>query len=102
MTAANQPVPRPEPQPLDREQISTYSMLSLIFGILWLAGAGSIAAVVLGHKAINSMNQTGDQANRGVAVARVVLGWIGVGASPSSRASCSALFILIALIVAAV
>lgn len=61
-------------------QIDTYVMMSLIFGVIWLGGAGSVIAVVLGHKALNSMKLIGDRSNRGLAIVGCVLSWLGIAA----------------------
>lgn len=70
----------PEPA-ASKSQISTYSTMSLIFGIIWLGGAGSLIAVILGHKALKGMRQTSDDSDRSIAMGGYVLGWIGVAAA---------------------
>lgn len=54
------------------------AIASLVLGILWLAGIGSILAVVFGfvaRKQIRARHQNGN----GMALAGIILGWIGVG-----------------------
>jgi hypothetical protein len=52
---------------------------SLVFGILWMYGIGSILALVFGYIAKNQIDSSdGQQDGRGLAVAGIVLGWIGV------------------------
>lgn len=53
------------------------AVASLVSGILWLCGVGSIAAVVLGHIALSQIKRTG-AAGRGLAIAGLVLGYLGV------------------------
>jgi uncharacterized protein DUF4190 len=55
-----------------------FAIASMILGILWLYWVGSILALIFGYVArgqIRAGNQTGD----GMAIAGIVLGWIGVG-----------------------
>jgi hypothetical protein len=54
------------------------AIASLVLGILWVYWVGSILALIFGYvarKQIRERNQGGD----GMAVAGIVLGWIGVG-----------------------
>lgn len=54
------------------------AIASMILGILWLYWVGSILALIFGYLArrqIKERNQSGD----GMAIAGIVLGWIGVG-----------------------
>jgi hypothetical protein len=51
---------------------------SLVFGIVWIYWLGSIAALVLGYIARKQIKQRGESGD-GLAVAGIVLGWIGVG-----------------------
>jgi hypothetical protein len=54
------------------------AIASLVLGIVWLAGIGSILAVVFGfvaRKQIRARHQSGN----GMALAGIILGWIGVG-----------------------
>jgi uncharacterized protein DUF4190 len=56
------------------------AVASLVLGILWLWWLGSILAVIFGHVAVNQIDRTGGvQGGRGLAIAGLVLGWIGVG-----------------------
>jgi len=55
-----------------------FAIASLVLGILWIYWLGSILALVFGYVArrqIRAGNQKGD----GIAIAGIVLGWIGVG-----------------------
>ncbi len=50
----------------------------MVLGILWIYWIGSILALIFGYvarKQIRERNQGGD----GMAIAGIVLGWIGVG-----------------------
>lgn len=53
------------------------AIASMVLGILWLFWVGSVLALIFGyvaHKQIKERNQAGD----GMAIAGIVLGWIGV------------------------
>lgn len=64
----------PQPQP----PMSGLAIASLVLGIAWLFWLGSILAVVFGHIALKQANE-GKVTGRGLAIAGLVLGWIGVG-----------------------
>jgi hypothetical protein len=52
----------------------------MVLGILWLYWVGSILALVFGYIAKSQINDSGGrQGGRGMAIAGIVLGWIGVG-----------------------
>ena len=54
------------------------AIASMVLGILWLYWVGSILALVFGYIALNQI-KTRNENGRGMAIAGVVLGWIGVG-----------------------
>jgi hypothetical protein len=55
------------------------AIASLVLGILWLGGIGSVIAIVLGIRARREIDRSyGRQSGRGQATAGIVLGWIGV------------------------
>ena len=52
---------------------------SLVLGILWLGGIGSIIAVILGFKAKSEIDRSqGTVGGRGMAIAGIVLGFVGI------------------------
>ena len=52
---------------------------SLITAVLWMGGIGSFLAVILGHLALRQIGRAeGRQAGRGVAVAGLTLGYLGL------------------------
>ena len=51
----------------------------MVLGILWLAEIGSILAVIFGHVALSQIRKDPSIQGRGMAVAGVVLGWVGLG-----------------------
>jgi hypothetical protein len=55
------------------------AIASLVLGILWLYWIGSILALVFGYVAKGQIDRSaGRQTGRGMAIAGIVLGWIGV------------------------
>jgi Domain of unknown function (DUF4190)/Protein of unknown function (DUF2510) len=57
-----------------------FAVASLVLGILWVWWIGSILALIFGYVGKNQIDQSrGRQGGRGMAVAGIVLGWIGVG-----------------------
>jgi hypothetical protein len=57
-----------------------YAIASLVLGILWIYSIGSILALVFGYLAKGRIDASGGrESGRGMAVAGIVLGWIGVG-----------------------
>ena len=58
------------------------AVASLIFGLLWIFGLGSFVAVVLGHMATREIDRSqGRQGGRGIAVAGLILGWLGLAST---------------------
>ncbi len=55
------------------------AVASLLFGIFWLGGAGSLVALILGYRARREIrNSAGGQRGSGLATIGIVLGWVGV------------------------
>jgi hypothetical protein len=54
------------------------SIASMVLGILWIYWIGSILALIFGYIARRQIRESG-QVGGGMAVAGIVLGWIGVG-----------------------
>jgi hypothetical protein len=56
------------------------AIASMVCGILWLYWLGSILALVFGYVAKGQIDRShGSQTGRGMAIAGIVLGWVGVG-----------------------
>lgn len=53
------------------------AVTSLIFGVLWLGGLGSLIACILGHSSIGKARRAGHKAST-MAYAGMVLGWLGI------------------------
>jgi hypothetical protein len=57
------------------------AIAALVCGILWLYWIGSILALVFGYVAKSQIDRSGGaQGGRGMAIAGIVLGWVGVAA----------------------
>ncbi len=68
---------------------SGLAVASMVLGILWIYWVGSLLAVIFGHIALGNIKKSaGLQQGRGMAIAGVVLGWVGIG------------FLLLAILVA--
>lgn len=56
------------------------AIASLVLGLLWLYGIGSVLALIFGYIGKNEIEASGNvQQGRGMAIAGIVLGWVGVG-----------------------
>jgi uncharacterized membrane protein len=72
---AGQFVPFPVPE------TNGLAVASLLFGIFWLGGIGSLAALVFGYRARREIrNSAGGQRGSSLATIGIVLGWIGIAA----------------------
>ena len=58
---------------------SGLAIASMVLGILWIYWIGSILAVIFGHIAINQASKDPSITGKGMAIAGLVLGYIGVG-----------------------
>jgi hypothetical protein len=54
------------------------AIASMVLGILWIYWIGSILALVFGYIARNQIRERGEAGN-GMAIAGIVLGWVGIG-----------------------
>ena len=55
------------------------AIASMVLGILWIYWIGSVLALVFGYIAKGQIDKSaGRQSGRGMAIAGIVLGWIGV------------------------
>lgn len=56
-----------------------FAIASLVLGILFVGGVGSVLALIFGYVAKKQIDQSGGfEGGRGMAVAGIVLGWIGI------------------------
>jgi len=70
-----QPGPYQQVQPQSTEGLA---IASLVLGIVWVLWIGSILAVIFGHVALRRIAREG-KGGRGMAIAGLVLGYIGIG-----------------------
>ncbi|MBV9314193.1 MAG: DUF4190 domain-containing protein [Pseudonocardia sp.] len=54
------------------------AVASMVLGILWVYGLGSILALIFGYVARKQIRERGESGN-GMAIAGIALGWVGVG-----------------------
>jgi hypothetical protein len=83
--AAWTPPPPQQPQAyapvpvVQQTRTNGFAVASLVLGIVWLYGVGSILALVFGYVGKSQIDQSGgQQTGRGLAIAGIVLGWVGV------------------------
>lgn len=68
------------PQYVVRPPTNGLAIAALVLGILWLYWIGSILALVFGYVALNQIRNASPEApqeGRGLALAGIVLGWVG-------------------------
>lgn len=58
-------------------EYSGMAIASMVLGIVWIYGIGSILALIFGYQARKQINRTG-QRGTGMATAGIVLGWVGL------------------------
>ena len=83
VAAAADPMPDgqfvPYPVPAPAPETNGLAIASLLFGIFWLGGIGSLAALILGYRARREIrNSAGFQRGSSLATIGIVLGWIGI------------------------
>ena len=67
----------PPPTPLKTNGLA---IASLVLGIVWIYGIGAILALVFGYQAKRQIDASnGREGGRGLAIAGIVLGWVGIG-----------------------
>lgn len=77
---STQPTPMQTGRTQQAPTTNGLAVASLVFGILWLFYVGSLLALVFGYIGKSQIDASeGLQSGRGLAVAGIVLGWIGVG-----------------------
>lgn len=72
--------PPQQAQPYVARPTNGLAIASMVLGILWVYWVGSILALVFGYIAKGQINESGgQQGGKGMAIAGIVLGWVGVG-----------------------
>jgi hypothetical protein len=62
------------------ETTNALAVVSLVLGIFWLFWVGSILAVIFGYVGKGQVDRSGGtQSGRGLAIAGITLGWVGIG-----------------------
>ena len=69
--------PYPYPYPPARPT-NGMAIASMVLGIVWVYWVGSILALIFGYVALKEIRRS-KQGGEGMAIAGIVLGWIGVG-----------------------
>lgn len=68
------------PPPYQQPSTNGMAIASMVLGILWLYWIGSILALIFGYVAKRQIDESGGrQQGRGMAIAGIALGWVGVG-----------------------
>jgi len=75
--------PFPPPAPIyaaaiPQRRTNGYAIAALVLGIVWLYGIGSILAIIFGHIAVNQASKDPSIAGKGMAIAGLVLGYVGI------------------------
>jgi hypothetical protein len=88
VTAQTPPPPPPPPPaaqswptapPVGAQTTNGFAIASLVLGVCFCVGITGILAVVFGNLALNRIAESqGTQKGRGLAIAGIVLGWVGI------------------------
>ena len=79
-TALAPPPPQSGPVVYVEPRNNGLAIASMVLGIVWVYWIGSILAVIFGHIALSQIEKSqGAQRGRGMAIAGLVLGYVGVG-----------------------
>lgn len=62
----------------DGSSVNGLAVASLVLGVVWIYWLGSVVAIVLGHVALRQIRSR-SQDGAGLAIAGIVLGWLGLG-----------------------
>jgi Domain of unknown function (DUF4190) len=82
-----------DPAPPDRPaapfpETSGAAIVSVLLGVLWFGGIGSVLALVFGYRARRQIkNSAGSQKGSGLATAGIILGWIGIAILAAAAAA---------------
>jgi len=65
--------------PLATARTSGMAIASLVLGLVWICGLGSLLAVIFGHAALSEIERgRGQVMGRGMAIAGLILGYLGL------------------------
>jgi uncharacterized protein DUF4190/uncharacterized protein UPF0547 len=77
--AAQQLPPSTQPVHVQPARTNGFAIASLVLGIVWIWWIGSILALVFGYVGKAQIDRSGGrETGRGLAVAGIVLGWVGL------------------------
>jgi hypothetical protein len=62
----------------EKRSTNGLAIASMVLGIVWIWWIGSVLAVVFGHIALSQINQHPSQEGKGMAIAGLVLGYVGL------------------------
>lgn len=62
---------------IDSSTMNGFAIAAMVLGIVWIYWIGSILALVFGYVARRQIKQRGQKGD-GMAIAGIVLGWVGV------------------------
>jgi hypothetical protein len=72
--------PAPAFQVVHHTKTNGLAIAAMVLGIVWIYWLGSLLAVIFGHVALSQIGKSGGaQTGRGMAIAGVVLGYVGLG-----------------------
>jgi hypothetical protein len=76
-----QPSQTPQQPPVGAApgRTSGLAIASMVLGIVWVYWIGSILAIIFGHVAISQIRRDPTLRGKGMAIAGVVLGYVGIG-----------------------
>jgi hypothetical protein len=63
------------------EETSGLAIASVVLGIVWLFGLGSIAAIGLGWRALRDIDASDGLGGRGIAIAGIAIGLFGLASA---------------------
>ena len=70
----------PAPATVTPRSTNGLAIASMVLGIVWIYWIGSILALIFGYVAKGQIDRSqGRQGGRGMAIAGIVLGWVGIG-----------------------
>jgi hypothetical protein len=79
IAAAAFDTPPHDPSDAVFERTNALAIASVVSAVLWFAGLGAVLALILGYRARSQIRNSADtQAGSGLAMAGIVLGWIGL------------------------
>jgi hypothetical protein len=69
-----------QPGPPTYQRTNGMAVASLVLGVLFCFAVTAILAVIFGYVALNRIDASaGGEKGRGLAIAGIVLGWVGIG-----------------------